>query len=116
MEMETVCGIMPTIVKGSKVNSGVNLKLCRTVLPGVIKLMPVHMPGKPGNRRLEIRRVGFTCPTYRSMKGDVKRNTSPSGDNPNNNNVVGIASPAPIMRTDVPAVEELQCINDVVRN
>jgi len=40
----------------------------------------------------------------------------PVGRQPGHNDVVGTASPAWVMRTDVPAVDELQCINDVVRN
>jgi len=50
------------------------------------------------------------------MKGDVKRNTSPSGDNPDTTTRSGQPAQLRVRRTDVPAVEELQCINDVVRN
>src|SRR4030095_16181373 len=57
-----------------------------------------------------------SCTRYRSMKGDVKRNTSPSGDNPDTTARSGQPAQLRVRRTDVPAVEELQCINDVVRN
>ena len=51
------------------------------------------------------------------MKGDVKRNTSPSGDNPDTTDVVRAASPVfGLYEPMLPAVEELQCIIDIARN
>jgi hypothetical protein len=49
------------------------------------------------------------------MKGDVKRNTSPSGDNPDTRMQSGQPAQLRVRRTDVPAVEERQCINDMIR-
>jgi hypothetical protein len=49
------------------------------------------------------------------MKGDVKRNTSPSGDNPDTTDVVEAASPVSGYTNRCNGGEELQCINDVVR-
>jgi hypothetical protein len=49
------------------------------------------------------------------MKGDVKRNTSPSGDNPDKMMQSGQPAQLRVMQTDVPAVEELQRISDIAR-
>ena len=49
------------------------------------------------------------------MKGDVKRNTSPSGDSPDQRKSRGSQPQLGYGETDVPAFEELQYISDIVR-